>query len=210
MVTSTTMWRAYFRMNWHLVCLLPGIYHGMFCDCSLEIRDMVPADDQGFSYFDPDSVSASLQAVSDLERFIEKEGPYDGVLGFSQGMMLACTLMMHYVEEKKALPFKCAIFFSPRMAPLDFADLGRGKFTEINPQHVRDKINIPTTLVWGSADPYAKRAVELQHLFLQESLSTVVHDGGHEIPGYALKDSLAETVKVIRRTTDQASRVFPA
>lgn len=181
----------------------------LFFDRHLEIRDLVPADDQGFSYFDPDSVPASLQAVNDLEQFIEKEGPYDGVLGFSQGMMLACTLLIRYMQEKKALPFKCAIFFSPRMAPLDCADLGRGILTEIDPQDVMDKINIPTTLVWGSADPYAERAVSLQQLFFHESLSTVVHGGGHEIPGYAFKDSLAETVKVIRRTTDQASRAFP-
>ncbi|KAJ5747736.1 uncharacterized protein N7511_009432 [Penicillium nucicola] len=173
-----------------------------------EIRDLVVADDQGFSYFDPHSVSASLQAVNDLERFIEEEGPYDGVLGFSQGMMLACTLLMRKVQEKKALPFKCAIFFSPRMAPLDYVDLGRGKFTEINPLDIIDKIRIPTALVWGSVDPHAAKAIELQQLFPPEILSTVVHDGGHEIPGYAFKDALAETVKVIRRTTDEAGRTF--
>ncbi|KAJ5925180.1 hypothetical protein N7454_007819 [Penicillium verhagenii] len=173
-----------------------------------EIRDLVPTGDQGFSYFDPDSVPASLKAVKDLEHFIEKEGPYDGVLGFSQGMMLACTLLMRNVQEKRTLPFKCAIFFSPRMAPLDFADLGRGKFTEINPEDVMNKIGIPTTLVWGSADQYAGKAIELQGLFLHDSLSTVVHDGGHEIPGYAFKDALAQTVKVVRRTTDQVGRTL--
>ncbi|CAG7931633.1 unnamed protein product [Penicillium olsonii] len=175
-----------------------------------EIRDIVPADDQGFSYFDPDSVPASLQAVKDLEHFIEREGPYDGVLAFSQGMMLACTLLMRKMQENKALPFKCAIFFSPRMAPLVHEDLCRGIFTEIDPQDLREKIDIPTTLVWGSADPFATKAVELQQLFLPGCLSTVVHEGGHEVPGYAFKSALAQTVKVIRRTTDQAGRAGSA
>lgn len=205
MATHMTSWKASFHMSWHLVRPFPGNSCGLFSDTILEIRDLVPADDQGFSYFDPESVPASLQAVQDLERFIKKEGPYDGILGFSQGMMLACTLLMRYVQEKKPLPFKCAIFFSPRMAPLDYVDLGKGIFTEISPTEAMEKIGIPTTLVWGSMDPFVAKAIELQQLFQRETLSTVVHEGGHEIPGYAFKDALAQTVKVIRRTTDQAS-----
>lgn len=176
------------------------------CSLSLtrkpEIRDIVPADDQGFSYFDPDSVSASLQAVHDLESFIEKDGPYDAVLAFSQGMMLACTLLMRNVQERKPLPFKCAVFFSPRMAPLDYVDLQKGIFTEIDANVVTDVIGIPTALVWGSRDPCAGKAVELMKIFRKETLSTVLHDGGHEVPGYAFKDALTQAVKVIRRTID--------
>lgn len=172
----------------------------------IEIRDLVPADDQGYSYFDPDSVPASLQAVHDLERFIEEEGPYDGVLAFSQGMMLACTLLIHNLQQGKELPFKCAIFFSPRMAPLVYEDLTKGVFTEIDATSLAKKICIPTTLVWGSIDPNAPRSIELQGLFCCETLSTYTHDGGHEVPGYALKGALAQTVKLIRRTTDRVDR----
>jgi hypothetical protein len=169
-----------------------------------EIKDIVSSDDQGFSYFDPESTSASLQAVEDLEHFIAREGPYDGVLAFSQGMMLVCTLLMRNMEQKRPLPFKCAIFFSPRMAPLDYADLCRGFFTEIKAKRVPQAIEIPTTLVWGTLDPHASKAVEMQEFFSRDGLSTCVHDGGHEIPGYALKKGLLDTVNVIRRTTNQA------
>ncbi|CAG8232423.1 unnamed protein product [Penicillium salamii] len=168
-----------------------------------QIKDLVPSTDQGFSYFDPESASASLRAVEDLESFIAREGPYDGVLAFSQGMMLVCTLLMRNVEQKKPLPFKCAIFFSPRMAPLDYADLCCGIFTEINASQISQKIGIPAAMVWGSMDPNANKAIELQDLFQREILSTYVHDGGHEIPGYALKKGLLDTVNVIRRTTSQ-------
>ncbi|KAJ5352701.1 hypothetical protein N7452_001675 [Penicillium brevicompactum] len=167
-----------------------------------EIRDIVPANDQGFSYFDPDSVSASLQAVHDLETLIEEDGPYDAVLAFSQGMMLACTLLMHLVQEKKPLPFKCAVFFSPRMAPLNYVDLQSGAFTEIDANVVTDVIEISTALVWGSRDPCAGKAVELKKIFQSDTLSTVVHEGSHEVPGYAFKDALMQAVKVIRRTID--------
>jgi predicted esterase len=176
---------------------------------SSEIKDIVSSTDQGFSYFDPDSTSASLQAVEDLEQFIAREGPYDGVLAFSQGMMLACTLLMRNVEQKTPFPFKCAIFFSPRMAPLDCADLSRGVFTEIDAKRFSQAIGIPTTLVWGSMDPHATKAVELQELFRQNGLFTCVHEGGHEVPGYALKKGLMDTVNVIRRTTNQAALISP-
>lgn len=182
--------------------------HTLVSDRLLEIKDIVPSNDQGFSYFDPESAKASLQAVEDLENFIAREGPYDGVLAFSQGMMLACTLLMRNVEEKKPLPFKCAIFFSPRMAPLDCADLCRGVFTEIEAKRVPQAIGIPTTLVWGSMDPYAPKAIDMQELFTRDCLSTYVHDGGHEIPGYALKKGLLDTVNVIRRTTNQAVQII--
>lgn len=166
----------------------------------------MPSTDQGFSYFDPESVSASLRAVQDLENFIAREGPYDGVLAFSEGMTLACTLLMRYVEQKKPLPFKCAIFFSPSLVPLNYDDLCRGVFTKIEVSQMSQAIGIPTTVVWGSMDPYVTKAIEVQPLFEQESLSTYIHDGGHEIPGYALKKALLDTVNVIRRTTSQAAQ----
>lgn len=184
-------------------CPFRQLCHGNLSDSLLEIKDLVPSTDQGFSYFDPESASASLRAVEDLESFIAREGPYDGVLAFSQGMMLACTLLMRNVEQNKPLPFKCAIFFSPRMAPLDYDDLCRGVFTEIDASKISQAIGIPTTLVWGSMDPNSTKAIELQELFQREILSTYVHDGGHEIPGYALKKGLLDTVNVIRRTTGQ-------
>lgn len=190
-------------------CPLRKSQHTLLSDHLLEIKDLVPSNDQGFSYFDPGSAKASLQAVEDLENFIASEGPYDGVLAFSQGMMLACTLLMRNVEKKKPLPFKCAIFFSPRMAPLDYADLCRGVFTEIEAKRFPQAIGIPTTLVWGSMDPHAPKAIDMQELFTRDGLSTYVHDGGHEIPGYALKKGLLDTVNVIRRTTNQALQIFP-
>lgn len=198
------LWKEFSPTSWHRVRVVHRGHLGLFAFAynKLEIRDIVPADDQGFSYFDPDSVSASLQAVHDLESFIEKDGPYDAVLAFSQGMMLACTLLMRNVQGKKPLPFKCAIFFSPRMAPLDYVDLQKGIFTEIDANVVTDVIGIPTALVWGSRDPYAGKAVELTKIFRKETLSTVLHDGGHEVPGYAFKDALTQAVKVIRRTID--------
>ncbi|KAJ5333682.1 uncharacterized protein N7506_007465 [Penicillium brevicompactum] len=202
MDTPMILWKGCSPMSWHRVRVVHCGHAGLFADNKSEIRDIVPANDQGFSYFDPESVSASLQAVHDLETLIEEDGPYDAVLAFSQGMMLACTLLMHLVQEKKPLPVKCAVFFSPRMAPLNYVDLQSGAFTEIDANVVTDVIEIPTALVWGSRDPCAGKAVELKKIFQSDTLSTVVHEGSHEVPGYAFKDALMQAVKVIRRTID--------
>ena len=62
-----------------------------------------------------------LQAVYELVmEVVEEEGPFDGVLGFSQGSAMAATIML-YEAEKKSLPqpFKMGVFLSTTM-PFDF------------------------------------------------------------------------------------------
>jgi hypothetical protein len=70
-----------------------------------------------FSWSDPptgselESVSAAYQLIYDV---IEEEGPFDGILGFSQGATLASAFLMHHAEQHPLdLPFvhfKYAIF----------------------------------------------------------------------------------------------------
>ncbi|OJJ29916.1 hypothetical protein ASPWEDRAFT_299696 [Aspergillus wentii DTO 134E9] len=126
---------------------------GMFpYELAPEIKDFVSEGDQGFSYFDPNSTDASLRAVSDLQRLIVEDGPYDGILAFSQGMMLASTLLVHLQRQKAAgeiaaFPFKCAVFFSPRLGPLDYKELEAGKFVEVDGDAIPEFLSIPTTLI---------------------------------------------------------------
>ncbi|KAI9927188.1 hypothetical protein MW887_003572 [Aspergillus wentii] len=184
---------------------------GMFpYELAPEIKDFVSEGDQGFSYFDPNSTDASLRAVSDLQRLIVEDGPYDGILAFSQGMMLASTLLVHLQRQKAAgeiaaFPFKCAVFFSPRLGPLDYKELEAGKFVEVDGDAIPEFLSIPTTLIWGSADPCAPKAVDMQKMFQADLLSTYVHGGGHEVPGVGDKEAVTQTVNRIRRTVDIAA-----
>ncbi|VUC29983.1 unnamed protein product [Clonostachys rosea] len=57
--------------------------------------------------YDPQSMQA---AIEHLEEVIEESGPFDGVLGFSQGAAL--TISFLHQRTDKPLPFKFALFFS--------------------------------------------------------------------------------------------------
>ncbi|KAI7783991.1 hypothetical protein LA080_011016 [Diaporthe eres] len=59
----------------------------------------------------PDEVSSALD---DLDHFIEQNGPFDGVLGFSQGASIAATYILDYQlrRPEEQPPFNFAVLFS--------------------------------------------------------------------------------------------------
>jgi pimeloyl-ACP methyl ester carboxylesterase len=63
---------------------------------------------------------AGLQAAFELlEETIEDEGPFDGVIAFSQGAAVGSSYILQCLKESPARsPFKCAIFFCAAM-PFD-------------------------------------------------------------------------------------------
>ncbi|KAL4784901.1 serine hydrolase FSH [Aspergillus varians] len=171
-----------------------------------EVQHLGTNDAAAYSYFDVSPGADSLKPVQDLEDFIATEGPYDGVIAFSQGIMVASTLVIHNIQKGKPVPFKCAVFFSPRMGPLDVGVTSRaGSAVEVNPSTLPGIIPFPSALIWGDQDPDQAKAREIRELFVPEMLATYVHPGGHEIPGAGANDALIRCVNVIRRTIDAAT-----
>ncbi|KEQ59238.1 uncharacterized protein M437DRAFT_69269 [Aureobasidium melanogenum CBS 110374] len=76
--------------------------------------DPAPAIDKFFAgpfySFYPSASIDNLRSVHTwLLKVLEKQGPYDGVLAFSQGCALAATLMLEIQAASKAQPFKFAV-----------------------------------------------------------------------------------------------------
>jgi len=68
--------------------------------------------------------SQSAQKAMDyLYRIMEEDGPFDGIIGYSEGATVAATLLLHeqmrFETEGKSPMFKCALFFAgwPPMSP---------------------------------------------------------------------------------------------
>jgi predicted esterase len=108
---------------------------------------------------------------------MEDEGPFDAVLGFSQGAGLAASLILRHQHEKPVeLPlFKTAVFicaFLPSSRDLKLAvDFDAA-----------DKITIPTVHIVGQKDPWYSLGIALMQL-CEESLTKFYdHQMGHEIP----------------------------
>jgi predicted esterase len=166
-----------------------------------ELRQFFPSEDAYFNYFELDSVESMSRALDHLEKFLELEGPYDGVIAFSQG---ACLVATYLIQQKlrhpqKPLPFKCAIFFSGAI-PLDPEALEQGS---------RDLMaGLPTAHIWGRNDTLWPGTSDVLYALSDAKLSSIfLHDEGHSIPAARSKQAVSGSVKSIRRAVDRATLV---
>jgi predicted esterase len=165
-------------------------------------------------YADDKSRESCVRALEDLENFLQEEGPFDGVMAFSQGAGLAASLMIHrsqqahkFPEGSSSLPFRFAIFFCGGV-PEDPAPVSSGEGTRRLLSYDEDGeiIDIPTAHIWGKNDDlYPTFGPVLSKLCAQNEREDFVHDGGHEIPGPKDPKAVARTVQIIKRTLARAA-----
>jgi hypothetical protein len=78
----------------------------------------VPTPDQ--NVHSSDSV---IEALDYLYQIMEEDGPFDGIIGYSEGATVAATMILHeqrrFEIEGREPMFKCALFFAgwPPMSP---------------------------------------------------------------------------------------------
>lgn len=107
----------------------------------------------------------SLQVIKTA---IEEEGPFDGIMGFSQGAALVAIICM---TPELASHFKFAMLFAPFKSVCS------------KHQHYFEKVSqLPALLVIGDGDQVVdpKRGLETVKLF--ENAQVVRHEGGHFVP----------------------------
>ncbi|XP_038231696.2 esterase OVCA2 [Dermochelys coriacea] len=112
----------------------------------------------------------SLEAVAGA---FAAHGPFDGLLGFSQGAALAALLCARKQRGDARFPFEFAIVvagFESRAAP---------------PSYCQEPIAVPTLHVLGEADRVIPPALsrELAAHFVDPAILT--HPGGHFVPASA-------------------------
>ncbi|MCJ1384591.1 hypothetical protein MMC17_007709 [Xylographa soralifera] len=169
-----------------------------------EVKAFSATSPMYFCYFDPESAREFKKAVDDLDAYITAEGTFDAVMGFSQGALLASTLIARNEKQRLPQPFKCAVFFSGGV-PADYDALSLGRLHGIDLTIEGEAISIPTTHVWGSKDQqWPGRAFELSKVCSPRVRTIYIHDGGHEAPGSKSKSAVTSVVHAIRRTIDQA------
>jgi hypothetical protein len=152
----------------------------------------------------------SRQACDDIESYIATEGPFDGVIAFSEGAIVAAGLILYKVlvqpEQQRTAPlFRCAIFFSGG-TPMDPASFLKGEIRPVEATTYGEVINIPTAHIWGSNDTQGSDiGASLRAVCNAELRSTLIHQGGHEIPTPKDVDAFKKMVRYIRKTIDRAT-----
>jgi predicted esterase len=114
---------------------------------------------------------------------IDEEGPFDGVVGFSQGAAAAATALLHSQSLDSTAPplFKFAIFFCATSA-LDAADPS----AEVPAAKNLLLPSIPTVHVVGQKDDTRSQSIALHELADEQYARLITHEGGHWIPKDAI------------------------
>lgn len=123
-------------------------------------------------------------ALKTVKEHIEKEGPYDGVLGFSQGGALAAILTNKIKELVPEHPyFKFSILISAY--PFTTTELGTTlKEKQADYFKVPEDLTTKTLFIYGSADNHvpASRSILLSSYYPEALVKSIEHDGGHFVP----------------------------
>lgn len=150
------------------------------------IRDLPPMEtyEETLRSILPDGIGpvrkSLVKSLESLYKTMKEHGPFDAVLGYSEGATIAATLILDEQERCKAAgtepTLKCAIFFAgwpPMMLSRDnliLSDMG----TEL--------IDIPTLHVMGSKDPFLAGVMTLYTVCDSDSAILFDHGKGHILP----------------------------
>ncbi|KAJ4773127.1 rhodanese-like domain protein [Rhynchospora pubera] len=128
--------------------------------------------------FDPlqymDQTEGFNESCSHLDETIMRNGPFDAILGFSQGAAMAALYCKHKQSLNSSLGFRFGMFFSGYRAPLKGYD--------------GDPIRMPSLHCFGNGNDHKDRQIDpsqsvaLRAMFYQGSCKTIEHDMGHIIP----------------------------
>ena len=159
--------------------------------------------DEYFAYADFDNPPSSLAAVNQLETYVAAEGPFDGVLAFSQGATIAVTYLANVGKAGRPLPFKCAIFLSAE-GVLDVDLLADGQMKVLASENIAGLITIPTAHIWGLGGDSSVRPAAVHAVCAPGRSEVFVHEGGQEIPGVASPTGVKGCVRAMRRVISLA------
>ncbi|MCJ1358509.1 MAG: hypothetical protein MMC33_008509 [Icmadophila ericetorum] len=143
------------------------------------------------------------KALDALYRTMDEHGPFDSIAAYSEGAMMAGTLILdeqrRFQEEGRERHIKFAVFFAgwPPLNP-ESNELVLSDTSE-------ELIDIPTCHVVGANDPYLHGAMGLFNVCDQNSAILFDHGKGHTIPRNA--QTLKELGDVVRGIAAESTQV---
>lgn len=129
-------------------------------------------EDHIFKATVPSDLSVGFEdSIAVIEKIFQESGPFDGILGFSQGAAFAVILC--FMQQKNLLQIK-----------FDFAIIISGFKSLCKPHamYYDEKISIPSLHIFGETDQVipTESAKEINEMFINKV--TLTHTGGHYIP----------------------------
>ncbi|CZR50580.1 uncharacterized protein PAC_00454 [Phialocephala subalpina] len=148
------------------------------CEAAVGLKGVYPGP--YYCFFERYSEEYLQKVVDFVCGVVDEDGPYDGVIGFSQGASVAaaCIAQQQLRGSLKDEPFKMAVFICAALMPPQLATVDNladtiGKF---------GPIDIPTAHVIGRKDPCDTQSLEVVKSSAQNATTVLLIDGGHDIP----------------------------
>ncbi|PHH61343.1 hypothetical protein CDD81_477 [Ophiocordyceps australis] len=122
------------------------------------------------------------KTMSQLHKVIADDPDIEGILGYSEGAMVAATLILEERRkwEREGVPrrIKCGIFFAgwPPVRVID------NVVEYLLADECEDVIDIPTCHVVGCKDPYINGSMALYDICDQDQAVLFDHGKGHTLP----------------------------
>ncbi|KAI9691979.1 MAG: hypothetical protein M1820_009631 [Bogoriella megaspora] len=175
------------------------------------IESLRSEQDELLRYVLDDDAASYAQVIDDLQAFIQLEGPFDGIVGFSEGGALAASLLLYYERRKtsgdQTLPkFNCAVFIcsGDLVDPDDV--LTKTIIRKVNFAADGHVIEIPTAHILSEEDDLYPGSGQSMRTLCEPSLrEEFVHQLGHQVPGALSNDGVFEAARAIQRTIHRAS-----
>ncbi|CRK27057.1 hypothetical protein BN1723_008360 [Verticillium longisporum] len=172
------------------------------CDLAPGIETFISAE-EALAYYDPKSAPSILAAIDDLSYWLAENGPFDGVMGFSQGASLAAMVMARARFANPPL-FSFGVFFCAGLPYCeDSLRAGEAKFLRAA-DGVGPVIHVPTAHIVGREDPDVAHGTGLAELCQEWGRVLLDHGAGHEIPLAPVevtKNMASVVAQVMRKST---------
>lgn len=171
-----------------------------------------------YGYFEQEiTVSSAKELVLNMIEFVENNGPFDAVMGYSEGGIVAAMLLVEDARQFFA-GFKCGILFSAA-PPLDPDVVRGGILRSVDPDRDGILVHVPTAHIGGSND-CLEQLIQLSPMaplwskspaLLHDALARLcddkyrqefLHSQGHDIPGANSPKELYGVLRAIERTID--------
>ncbi|KAL3473498.1 serine hydrolase FSH [Aspergillus californicus] len=171
-------------------------------DCEPELRGIVPPP--FFNHYPRDIAPGEdlIKAIEYTLRMIDREGPFDAVMGFSQGAALAYSMILHHAEKNgpSAPPlFEAAVFICAG-SPYELS----GRTTATMPESGGFPVTIPTAHIVGKLDSLYAQGMKLYGLCEPSKSEIYDHGSKHTIPFDAKNNDAM--VGVIERVIERAAK----
>ncbi|KJZ70901.1 hypothetical protein HIM_09694 [Hirsutella minnesotensis 3608] len=128
------------------------------------------------------AASTTQNAIKKLLDLIAEDPEIEGILGYSEGAMMAATLIMEEKRrfEEEGIPrrIKCGVFF----AGWPPVRLVGDKIKSLLYDECDDVLDIPTCHIVGCKDPYIHGALALYEVSDPDSAELFDHGKGHTVP----------------------------